>query len=61
MSNQAHGFERRSEATKGLIGASIGFALFGPIGAGIGGYLGARMGSAEDEYRLYCETHEDSE
>ena len=55
MTTRAYGFDRRNEATKGLIGASVGFALLGPIGAGIGGFIGAKWGSSEDEQRLYDE------
>lgn len=45
------GTERRNEVGKGLLGASIGFAVAGPFGAAIGGFVGAQLGSADDNRR----------
>ena len=46
------GAERRNEVGKGLLGASIGFAVLGPVGAALGGFIGARIGCAEDDARV---------
>ena len=45
------GLERRNEVGKGLLGASIGFAVAGPIGAAIGGFVGAKLGISDDNER----------
>ena len=45
------GTERRNELGKGLLGASIGFAVLGPIGAAVGGFIGASIGCSEDNER----------
>ena len=49
MTERPIGFERRKELAGGLSGASIGFAIGGPVGAALCGYVGARIGSVLDE------------
>jgi len=51
MTERTYGAERRNELGKGLLGASIGFAVLGPIGAAVGGFIGASIGGSEDIQR----------
>jgi hypothetical protein len=53
MTEQTYGGERRNEVARGLGYAAIGMCIAGPVGAAIGGFIGASQGNREDRIRKH--------